>query len=213
MKAPQHQPLPPSARLPVQRSALHLVLWHCAATLLLLGALAPAACGALTLTINEATANSFSFTLGGTFDADTIGDQRNYLALKPDWTTNNGVNVPWINEFAPGLLTVVQDTVAISGEDIVISSVATFGQYGDSVFWQTGDTIEAGRAVSGTFYVTGTNHFNYASLTAFQLVSGFDNTQIDWERLEATTAVPEPSTALFGVLGLAVFLLRHRTAK
>ena len=36
----------------------------------------------LTFTINTLTTDEFSFTLAGTFDADVIGNQTNWLAIK-----------------------------------------------------------------------------------------------------------------------------------
>ena len=47
---------------------------------------------ALTLTIDNYTTDELSFTIGGTFDADTIGDQPGWLAIKNDWSNNVGVH-------------------------------------------------------------------------------------------------------------------------
>ena len=162
------------------RSSIAPFLFVLTGTVSLLTGEAPAA---LILTINEATANRLSFTLGGTFDATVIGSDPFYLAIKPDWSTHIGTNVPWLADslglnafaFVPGV-TITENT-AIGAMLILNKSVEAIPDYrlGDSIFYGTSDTIPAGTAVSGTLTMEGTNIYDYSGLTALQLVSGNNN--------------------------------------
>ncbi len=189
------------------------------------GLLTSEARAALTPTINEATANRLSVTLGGTFDANTIGSQPGWLAVKADWTTNAGSVVDWLadslgyNRFnlAPGAT--VTENIAIGAMPITARNIAAHGLFGngpdpspwgDSFYWSVSATIPAGTPVSGTFVMEGTNLFDYSGITSLQLLSGFQNGNQDWARLEASAPLPEPTTALLGAIGLTLLATRRR---
>lgn len=147
--------------------------------------------GGLTLTIDILTHDEFKFTLGGMFDADVVGDQRQWLAIKNDWTNNFGVNTDWLDnslgfvhiDNAPW--TVVENSVLI-GRLVPASIVAADGRtWGDSIYFDhSGGDILAGMTVSGSVHVQGVGLFD-DSITNLELLSGFDNAIEDWVRLEA----------------------------
>ena len=148
--------------------------------------------GGLTLTIDILTPDEFKFTLGGTFDADVVGGQRQWLAVKNDWTNNFGVNTDWLDASlgftfifdAPW--TVVENSVLIGGLVPIPSVVAADGQtWGDSIYFaHSGGDILAGTTVSGSVHVQGVGLFD-DSITNLELLSGFDELFLDWVRLEA----------------------------
>jgi hypothetical protein len=146
----------------------------------------------LTFTINTLTTNEFSFTLAGTFDADVIGHQTQWLAIKNDWSNNVGQNTDWIAEYIgwefleDTSLTVIENSVTFNGSPAASSVVSASGQtWGDSFHFNAGFGILAGTVVAGTLTVTGTNAFNPLSATNLQLLSGYDNANQEWVRLES----------------------------
>jgi hypothetical protein len=181
--------------------------------------LAGEARAALIFTIDTLTPNAFKFTVGGTFDADAIGTQKRWLAVKYDWSNNFGVSTPWLSdslgfqEIQNAPWTVVQNTIKINGSDPVQSNVESIGRsWGDSIYFDAGFDILAGMPVSGSLHVSGAGLFdNTINLAKLELLSGFvgeDNG--DWARLEAPL-VPEPATIL--LLALAgPALIRPRRA-
>lgn len=187
------------------------------ALFLLITALPREAGAALTLTINEFNSNRFSATLGGYFDADTIGDQLEWLAIKANSSLNNGQNVPWVSnsvgfaEFNENpAITIVTDTVVFSGLSITEKDIAANGQrWGDSIYFRTSGPIIAGTLVSGTITIDGAGIFSPGGVQTFQLVSGFDDAKMDFKRVEASVQVPEPSSSLFLLLEVSS-LFRHR---
>ena len=170
--------------------------------------------GGLILTVDILTADEFKFTLGGTFDADVVGDQRNWLAVKNDWTNNFGVNTDWLDDSlgihlidnAPW--TVVENSVLIDGLVPDSSFVAADGlTFGDSIYWShSGGHILAGMTVSGSVHVQGVGLFD-DSITNLELLSGFDVPFQAWVRLEAV--VPSPGALALLALG-AVGVRRKR---
>lgn len=113
-------------------------------------------------------------------------------------------------------LTVDENSILIGG--LATQSFASDQDtWGDSIYFQSDATeILAGTAVSGTLTVSGTNLFDPLA-SNFQLVSGFDSTNLDWVRLEAnaTSAVPiSASVWLFcsGLLGLIGIARRKMAA-
>ena len=156
------------------------------------GMLAREGHAALILTINTLTRDEFSFTLSGTFDTDVVGDQRQWLAVKNDWTNNFGVNTDWLDDSlgfdfidaAPW--TVVENSVLIDGLVPSTSVVAADGQtWGDAIYFShSGGDILAGMTVSGSVHVQGVGLFD-DSITNLELLSGFDKFYGDWVRLEA----------------------------
>ncbi|VAX36386.1 hypothetical protein MNBD_PLANCTO03-1698 [hydrothermal vent metagenome] len=170
----------------------------------------------LSLTINSLTANDFSFTVSGTFDSDVGGDQRTWLAVKPNWSTNFGVNVPWIDDsvgftdLGDTAFTINENSILINGLVPTQSIVAASGQeWGDSFYFDAGVDITAGMTVSGTLSVSLGGVFD-SSLSAsdFELLSGFDNTASDWYRQEAVA--PAPMTASLLALGGVCAIGRRR---
>ncbi len=148
--------------------------------------------GGLTLTIDILTPDEFKFTLGGTFDADVVGDQRQWLAVKNDWSNNFGVNTDWLDDSLGFVLiddapwTVVENSVLIGGRVPIPSVVSANGDpWGDSIYFShSGGDILAGTTVSGSVHVQGVGLFD-DSITNLELLSGFANAIEDWVRLEA----------------------------
>ncbi|MEJ6727997.1 MAG: PEP-CTERM sorting domain-containing protein [Akkermansiaceae bacterium] len=176
--------------------------------------------GALVLNIDEATNDLLTITISGTFDETTVGNLPGYLALKRDWTGNEGVNT----EFFLSTPTIALNTVMIdSTTPSTAISVGNFS-YGDSFLFRNTDgggndvtdtAFAAGTTVSGTVTFTGTGIIDPTVVGELQLVSGFNTgntgTSSDFARLEAV-ASPEPSsTFLLGIGALAIGLIRRRT--
>lgn len=171
--------------------------------------------GSLILTIDILTPNEFKFTIGGTFDTDVIGDQRNWLAVKNDWTNNFGVNTDWLDDslgfqtIGSAPWTVVENSILIGGFAPDQSNVAADGQtWGDSIYFRhsLGDIL-AGTTVSGSVHVQGAGLFDN-SVMNLELLSGFDDAIQDWVRLEAVVPAPG-SIVLFGI-GCVVARRRRR---
>jgi hypothetical protein len=176
-------------------------------SILLINSLANVANAGLILTIDSYTTSELKITLSGFFDADSIGDQVQWLAIKNDWSNNYGVHTELFNSMP----TVVSDSVALNGVGMSQQVQNGLDEWKDAIFWgsSTGRFL-AGDVVSGTIHLTGAaGTFNPTANASLQLLSGFDNGQRDWTRLEASAesnAVPEPSTlAIFalGMIGLA----------
>ena len=175
--------------------------------------------GALVLNIDEATNDLLTITISGTFDETTVGNLPGYLALKRNWTGNEGVNT----EFFLSTPTIAHDVMIDSKSPSTAISVGNFS-YGDSFLFRntdgggndvTGTAFAAGTTVSGTVTFTGTGIIDPTVVGELQLVSGFNTgntgTSSDFARLEAV-ASPEPSsTFLLGIGALAIGLIRRRT--
>ena len=199
----------------VQRQVGRLV------ALIAIGIVGPAmgrADAALILTIDEYTTDTLSFTISGTFDADTIGDSEGYLALKNDWSNNVGFHTEWFS-FEP----VSQvNTIQIGGVTPATEIQNFVDTWTDNVFWYfpafTEQPFAAGTAVSGSMTLFGVGAFNPANASTLQLVSGFNRPldHDDWARLEATAvtpSAPEPTSLLLlslGIAGVAVKARRRR---
>ncbi|MDB0068786.1 PEP-CTERM sorting domain-containing protein [Akkermansiaceae bacterium] len=173
--------------------------------------------GALVLNIDEATNDLLTITISGTFDETTVGDLPGYLALKRDWTGNEGVNT----EFFLSTPTIALNTVMIDSKSPSTAISVDNLSYGDSFLFRntdgggnnvTGTAFAAGTTVSGTVTFTGTGIIDPTVVGELQLVSGFNTgTTSDFARLEAV-ASPEPSsTFLLGIGALAIGLIRRRT--
>ena len=176
---------------------------------------------ALSLAINEINSNRFSATISGSFDSNVIGDQKQWLAIKADWLLNNGTNVDWIADSVvlgalntrPGV-TVVEDTITFSGYTIADRLMAGTNadqavSWGDSIYYAVNGNLTAGTSVSGTITIDGAGLFDFANISSLQLVSGFDNSQQEWKRLEATAVVPEPSVLCLGLMAVVAMLARR----
>ncbi len=176
-------------------------------SILLISSLANVANAGLILTIDSYTTSELKITLSGFFDANSIGDQPKWLAIKNDWSNNYGVHTELFNS-AP---TLVSNSMALNGGGMSVQVVNGSDEWLDTLFWAspTGSFL-AGDVVSGTIHLTGAaGTFNPIANANLQLLSGFNDTVKDWVRLEASVesnAVPEPSTlAIFaiGMMGLA----------
>ena len=171
--------------------------------------------GALSMIVNTATSDNLSVTISGTFDSNVAGDQPNWLALKADYFTNDGVNVNWISDAVGGAVeysvafTVLFDTISFSGNPVVFRRVDALSTWGDAIYWNTTNPITAGTSVSGTLSLQSVGAFDFSGVGELQLASGFDNGDSSWNRLEFGT-VPEPSSSLLSVAGGAILLLRRR---
>lgn len=143
----------------------------------------------LALTIDNYTTDEITFTISGTFDADTIGGQQGWLALKNDWSNNQGVATQWFS-VEP---TVTLNTITIGG----VPPIDTFVQndsspWNDTIFFENplGRTvpIAAGTVVAGSVTLSAAGAFNPADIATLELISGF--TDPDWVRLEAPELLP-----------------------
>ena len=169
---------------------------------------------ALVLTIDTYTIDELSFTISGTFDADTIGTQPGKLAIKNDWSNNLGVNT---DLFAS---TITATNNSISGIGGI--SINDGHTWGDGIhFGQFGlggsAPFTMGTAINGSITLSGTGAFDPADAATLQLVSGFNSATQDWTRLEANavSAVPVPAAVwLMGsaIAGLFGFSRRESTA-
>lgn len=169
----------------------------------------------LTLTVDTFTTSELKFSISGTFDSDVSGDQQNWLAIKHNWSNSTGINSDWLNdslgfgEVAIANWTVVENSITIGGAVPMASNVAADVQaWGDSIYFKNFNNapILAGTAVSGSFHVQGANLFTVVS--NLELLSGFNDTAQDWERLEATANVPAPAS--LGCLFMAATAFSRR---
>ena len=182
----------------------------CGVMLAVAGASANAA---LVLSIDTYTTDEVSFSINGTFDADTVGNFPGYLAVKNDWSNNVGVHTEWFS----ALPTITVNTIMIGGlaPTIFGAQNSDIRPWNDNVFFRFDDNtapITAGTTVSGSITLSRVGVFDPADMATLQLVSGLNFTapfsdNDDWARLEANVSpVPLPAAAwLFGsaLLGLA----------
>ena len=167
-------------------------------------------------TVNSISEDEFSFTINGFFDDDATGDQQNWLAVKSDWTNNLESNVDWIDDtvgfdFLSNIpeLIVVENTIAIDGfSPTTIVAATAFEPWGDAVYFDAGFDLTAGMFVAGTLTLQGKDLFD-SSATNFQLLSGFDDIPLDWNRLEAN-AIPEPNSSLLILLTAVMLMFRPK---
>jgi len=172
---------------------------------------------ALVFTIDTYTTDQLSFTLGGTFDAATIGDQPGWLAIKNDWSNNQGVHT----EMFAGLPTISLNTILVGGLAPSTSVQNSSSEWMDDILFAnplgTSNAIAAGTTVSGSLTLLGLGIFDPTDEATLELLSGFDNSVRDWVRLEASTlasVVPIPAAVwLFGtaLMGLVGFGKRRKT--
>ncbi len=144
--------------------------------------------GALTLTIDSYTTDEITLTISGTFDADTVGDAEGYLAIKNDWSNNQGVATAWFST-SP---TVSSNTITIGGLAAAIFVQDGTATWHDNVFFHnplgTETPILAGTSVEGSITLSAAGAFNPDDAATLELVSGFVRPEgaDDWARLEAT---------------------------
>lgn len=141
----------------------------------------------LTFTIHKFTSDELSISISGTLDADVTGGQRGWLAIKGAWSTNVGRHT----EFLTAMPTVTVNTITIGGRastscnPCIVWDAST--TWGDSIYFTNPDgqfeTIRAGTVVSGSIVLSATGAFN--PLARLELLSGFNNSLMDWVRLEA----------------------------
>lgn len=183
------------------------------AAMCVLALMSSVANAALILTIDNYTTDELSFTITGTFDADTVGAFPGYLAFKRDWSENYGVNT----ETFSALPTVTVNTIEIDSIALTFNVVSGL-TFGDSFYIRnasTKDPFLAGTEVSGSVTLSAIGAFDPTIAATFELVSGWESP--DWVRLEAsaTTAsvsipAPEPSTGILMGLGLLALGVRKR---
>ena len=114
--------------------------------------------GALTLTIDSYTTDEITLTISGTFDADTVGDAEGYLAIKNDWSNNEGVATAWFSA-SP---TVSSNTITIGGLAAAIFLQDGTATWHDNVFFHnplgTETPILAGTSVEGSITMSAAAH-------------------------------------------------------
>jgi len=178
---------------------------------------------ALVFTIDTYTISELTFTLSGTFDDDTIGNEQGWLAIKNDWSSNTGTHTDFLGLGATMVSNIMIGGFTPLGTIITTGDIDTFS---DSIaFLQQGgsfSTIVAGTTVSGSATLSAIvgGAFNPTDASTLELVSGFNYGPSsplvggDWARLEATatfvgSVVPVPAavwlfgTALLGFVGMA----------
>jgi hypothetical protein len=157
----------------------------------------------LTLTIDSLTTGQLTFSISGTFDT---APNEQWLAVKNDWSHNQGYHT----EMFSGTPTVTFNSLLINGVSASPSIAADSQTWGDAVYFS--GTMLAGTAVSGTITLTGAGMFVPANLGNIQLVSGFTRPvgHDDWYRLESSSAIPEPATAMILGLGGGLIALYRR---
>ena len=166
--------------------------------------MAIAAQATLTLTIDSYTTDELSLTISGTLDEDTNGK---YLAIKNDWSNNQGVHTE-LFVLTPSCSHTITIGGAAPSEWHLRNTTET---YTDALYFIEGTTtIPAGTEVSGSITFSGVGAFDPVSNNSIQLVSGFNNTTVDWDRLEATAVIPEPATFAFvGIFGAGALAVRR----
>jgi hypothetical protein len=187
----------------------------------LLPFLSTAAQAELVLTIDNYTADELAFSISGTFDSDTSGEQPGYLAIKNDWSNNVGSHT----EIWSATPTITSNTIQINGAtpETGIGNNPTLG-WADALYFVNrstpwtgnGDPFEAGWAVTGSVVLSGVGAFDPSDAATLELVSGYKTTTRSWDRIEATAvaAVPIPAAAwLFGsgLVGLVGLRRRQRS--
>ena len=173
----------------------------------------------LSLAIDDFTADTLRVSVSGVFDSDVAGDQKDWLAIKGDYSLNDGVNVSWIEDsignisLASSSLSVVENTISFSGLSVIDTFVAaSFEPWGDSIYFLTSGAILAGTTVNGSLEVMGAGAFYPWQISSLELASGFDNADFSWNRLETATIIPEPATlSLLSLGSLALVMGRHRS--
>ena len=178
----------------------------------------------LMLTIDNYTTDELSFSINGTFDYDTIGDSKGYLAIKNDWSHNQGIHTEIFNY----LPTIISNTIAINGVTPLTSiqgDVNCAYTWADNIFWSnplgTETPFLAETEVSGSMTLSAPGAFSPNNWSTLELVSGFvrPSGADDWARFEASATfpgadpVPEPATMILfgtGIAGLAGTRLRRK---
>ncbi len=191
----------------------------CAVMLSLISASANAS---LVFLINTYTTDEVSFSISGTFDADTIGIFPGYLAVKNDWSNNIGVHTEWFS----GTPAITVNSILIGGlpPSLTQAQDNSSNAWNDDVFFinAVNNTVPftAGTTVSGSITLSGVGLFNPADLATLELVSGLNFTSPsdgndDWARLEASaqSVIPLPAAVwLFGsALGVMGVMRRKLT--
>lgn len=177
---------------------------------------APAHAG-LMLTVKSLTTDELWLQISGTFDADTIGESKGYLAVKNKWSSNVGVHTEMF-AFAPA---VTLNTITIGGSAVTTAVQDALATWTDNIFFINPQgserSILAGTAVGGEIRLSGAGAFNPANLS-LELVSGLNRPigRDDWARLEAVAEassgqLPEPGAlALVSMALLSGFVSARR---
>jgi hypothetical protein len=186
----------------------------------MLSLIATSANAALVFEVDTYTADEVSFSISGTFDADTIGNFPGYLAVKNNWSNTYGVHTEWFS----GTPTIDVNTILIGGLAPTIAQAqnSAIRGWNDDVFFRFADNtapFTAGTSVSGSITLSGLGMFNPADEATLELVSGMNYTNPisdddDWARFEARVSdVPLPAAAwLFGSALLGLGALKRKKA-
>ena len=166
----------------------------------------------LVLTINTYTTDELSFTISGTFAANSIGDSAGWLAIKNDWSNNIGVHT----EMFSALPSITANTIKIGGLTPGSAAVNAGDSFYDAIQFENpnggvGNAFTAGTQVTGSMTLFSVGAFDPADIATLELVSGFSPS--NWVRLEASAvaAVPEPTTGSALILAvLGGLCLTHR---
>lgn len=167
----------------------------------------------LVLTIDEYTTDTLTFSISGSFEADTIGDFSGWLAIKNAWQGNQGVHT----ELFSSTPSVVSQSITIGGLSANTAVENGSQTYNDSIYWQNplgfNSSISALTVVDGSVTLSGPGIFDPVNNNQLTLVSGLSLSPYDWARLETVgNAIPETSNyiVILGVLSLAAVLWRKK---
>lgn len=179
-----------------------------------LGLLLPMSASAgFVFTIDNYTTTELAFSISGTFDADTIGDNPGILAIKKDWSNNLNLHT----ELWAGAPTITTDTLKFNGiqHNTTINTVDDPNAlYADSLWLYNvgGDQapFTAGFEVSGSIVLTGNFDPILNPWSKIELVSGFywdppsSQTNGDYARLEAVAVLPVSVPAMLPLFALGL---------
>lgn len=168
----------------------------------------------LMLVIDNYTTDELSFTISGTFDADTIGGgaasaSPGYLAIKNDWSNNVGVHT----ELFSDAVFITSNTLTIGTHSLNHFVVTTDSLPWADTFFSTVSPVStiltAGTPVSGSVTLSGTGAIDPAHAATLQLVSTYisatgPGSPGHWARLEANAVSAVPVPAAVWLMGSAI---------
>jgi hypothetical protein len=156
------------------------------------------AMAALEVEILESTTTTVTLSISGTLDTDTTGPSPGYIGLKPFFTGNQGVNIPWF-DISP----------TVTGDLLIGGAIADYSSsstdcYGDAVYWINPDGVDYAdgsaipipedTSIYGTITLSGAQ-FDPDATAGLELVAGeadVPGCSNAWARSEAVAATPAP---------------------